>query len=98
MSKRLFIGNLASTTSKATLTTALQLDGRQVAWVQIVPSRAFGQSRGFAFAEMASDGEGEAAIKALHGTVIDGQTLKVQVAAERKSRFDGGRTASKSST
>jgi hypothetical protein len=38
---------------------------------------------------MASEDEGAAAIKALHGRVVDGRTLKVDVAAEPKSRFGG---------
>ena len=89
MSKRLYIGNLCSTTTKAALTEAFQQDGRQVSSVELVMSRELGHSRGFAFVEMGSDGEGEAAMKALDGSLIDGRALKVQVAAERKSRFGG---------
>ena len=89
MSKRLYIGNLSSTTTKAALTEAFQQDGRQVSTVELVMSREVGHSRGFGFVEMASDGDGEAAMKALDGSVIDGRALKVQVAAERKSRFGG---------
>jgi RNA recognition motif-containing protein len=89
MSKRLYIGNLCSTTTKSALTEAFQRDGRQVATVELVMSREAGHSRGFGFVEMISDGDGEAALKALDGAVIDGRSLKVQVAAERKSRFGG---------
>lgn len=89
MSKRLYIGNLCSTTTKGALTEAFQKDGRQVASVELVMSREPGHSRGFAFVEMVSDIEGEAARQALDGSVIDGRTLKVEVAAERKSRFGG---------
>jgi len=89
MSKRLYIGNLCSTTTKAALTEAFQRDGRQVSTVELVMSREIGHSRGFGFVEMVSEGDGEAAMKALDGSVIDGRALKVQVAAERKSRFGG---------
>lgn len=89
MSKRLYIGNLCSTTTKAALTEAFQRDGRQVSTVELVMSREIGHSRGFGFVEMVSDTDGEAAMKALDGSVIDGRALKVQVAEERKSRFGG---------
>ena len=39
MSKRLYIGNLCSTTTKAALTEAFQQDGRQVSNVELVMSR-----------------------------------------------------------
>ena len=89
MSKRLYIGNLSSTTTKAALTEAFARDGRQVSTVELVMSREVGHSRGFGFVEMASEGDGAAAMQALDGSVIDGRALKVQVAAERKSRFGG---------
>lgn len=89
MSKRLYIGNLCPTTTKGALIEAFQRDGRQVATVELVMSREIGHSRGFGFVEMVSEDDGEAARKALDGSVIDGHALKVQVAAERKSRFGG---------
>jgi RNA recognition motif-containing protein len=89
MTKRLYIGNLATTTTKQTLSEAFQRDGRQVTAVDLVMSRDVGHSRGFAFVEMATESEGEAAMQALNGAVLDGNALKVQVAAERKSRFGG---------
>jgi RNA recognition motif-containing protein len=89
MTKRLYIGNLATTTTKQTLAEAFQRDGRQVTTVELVMSSEIGISRGFAFVEMATESEGAAAMQALDGAVLDGKALKVQVAAERKSRFGG---------
>jgi RNA recognition motif-containing protein len=89
MTKRLYIGNLDTTTTKQALTEALQRDGRQVTAVELVMSREPGRSRGFAFVEMATESEGDAAMQALDGAVLDGKTIAVQVAAERKSRFGG---------
>ena len=89
MTKRLYIGNLATTTTKQTLAEAFQRDGRQVTAVDLVMSGDVGRSRGFAFVEMATESEGEAAMQALDGAVLDGKALKVQVAAERKSPFGG---------
>lgn len=89
MSKRLYVGNLCPTTTKATLAAAFQQDGRQVDKVELAMSREIGVSRGFGFVELATDADGEAARAALHGTVIDGHALRVEVAVERKSRFGG---------
>ena len=89
MSKRLYIGNLASTTTKAALSEVFQQDGRQVATVELVMSRDEGHSRGFAFVEMATEADGAAALAALAGAIVEGRALRVEVAAERKSRFGG---------
>ncbi|MFY9345591.1 MAG: RNA-binding protein [Planctomycetota bacterium] len=89
MTKRLYIGNLATTTTRASLTTFFAQGGRQVATVDLVMSREIGHSRGFAFVEMATDDDGRQALQALDGAMLDGQALKVQVAAPRKSRFGG---------
>ena len=89
MSKRLYIGNLAATTTKTALTEVFQQDGRQVATVELVMSRVEGHSRGFGFVEMATEADGAAALAALGGVIVDGRALKVEVAAERKSRFGG---------
>lgn len=96
MTKRLYIGNLATTTTKQTLAEAFQRDGRSVTTVELVMSSEIGRSRGFAFVEMATESDGAAALQALDGAVVDGKALKVQVAEERKSRFGGytgGRSA-----
>ena len=88
MTKRLYVGNLATTTTKAVLAEAFGRDGRQITTIDLVMSRG-ARPRGFAFVEMATDIEGEAAMKAMDGALLDGNALKVEVAAERKSRFGG---------
>ena len=89
MNNRLHIGNLAADTTAAVLEQALRGDGRNVARVQVVMSRDPGRSRGFAFAEMASDDDAAAAIAALHGATIDGSVVRVALAHPPKSRFGG---------
>ena len=47
--------------------------------------RETGQSRGFGFIEMASEGDAQAAIEAMNGQDFDGRALRVNEAEERKS-------------
>lgn len=90
MGKRLYVGNLSFNSTEASLTSAFEQDGRKVSSVSIVTDRDTGRSRGFAFVEMASDGDASAAIKALNGVEIDGRALRVNEAEERKPRSGGG--------
>ena len=90
MGARLYIGNLSFDTSEDSLRDALTQDGRNVKEVSIVTDRETGRPRGFAFAEMASDTDAQAAIQALDGTSLDGRNLKVNEAKERQPRSGGG--------
>lgn len=86
MSKRLYVGNLSFQTTESTLTSAFEQDGRKVAKVDMVMDRDTGRPRGFAFVEMASDADADAAIQAMDGASMDGRSLRVNVAEERKPR------------
>src|SRR5262245_15042612 len=90
MGKRLFVGNLSFQTTEASLETAFAQDGRKVTSVSVVQDRDTGRSRGFAFVEMATDSDAQAAIKAMNGVDIDGRQLRVNEAEERKPRGGGG--------
>ncbi len=90
MTTRLYIGNLTSDVNEETLRLALSQDGRTVKEVHIVTDRDTGKPRGFAFVEMGSEQDAQAAISALDGTDLDGRNLKVNEAQERKSRGGGG--------
>ena len=90
MGKRLFVGNLSFQTTEASLQAAFGQDGRKVASVSVVQDRDTGRSRGFAFVEMATDSDAQAAIKAMNGVDIDGRQLRVNEAEERKPRSGGG--------
>lgn len=89
MSNRLHVGNLSSATSKAALTTRFGADGRTVANVEIFMGRDGGKARGFAFVEMGTEAEAQAAMAALDQSDFDGSTVRVGVAQPRKSRFGG---------
>ena len=86
---RLYVGNLSYQTTEASLREVCEQEGRRVTEVKIVTDRETGQPRGFAFVEMASPADAEAAIAALNGRELDGRTLKVNEAQER-SRGGGG--------
>lgn len=86
---RLHIGNLSPSTTTATLTAALERDGRKLVRVQLVSSREFGRSRGFAFVDLEASDDATAAIAALQGREVDGRPIEVAIANGPKSRFGG---------
>jgi RNA recognition motif-containing protein len=88
--KRLFVGNLSFNTMEDELIAAFEQDGRKVESAHIMVDRDTGRSRGFAFVEMGSDADAQAAIQALNGTDLGGRTLKVNEAMERQPRSPGG--------
>ena len=90
MGTRLYVGNLSFDTNEDSLRNALAQDGRGVKEVNMVMDRDTGRPRGFAFAEMVSDNDAQAAIKALDGQELDGRDLKVNEAHERQPRSGGG--------
>ena len=90
MSNRLYVGNMSHDTTEDSLTAAFEQDGRKVSSVHIVTDRDTKRPRGFAFVEMTNDADAQAAIQAMDGTDLDGQTLKVNEAQERQSRGGGG--------
>lgn len=90
MGKRLYVGNLSFQTTEHTLSDAFGADGRKVASVSIMMDRDTGRSRGFAFVEMETDGDAQAAISAMNGQDLDGRALRVNEAEDRKPRTGGG--------
>jgi RNA recognition motif-containing protein len=56
--------------------------GRSVPHVNVKRNATSGKPRGFAFVDMGSAAEAEAAIAALNGTVLDGKQIKVGAAKE----------------
>ena len=90
MGARLYIGNLSWDTTEDTLHAALSENGRTVKDLHMVMDRETGRPRGFAFAELSSDEEAQAAIDALNGVEVDGRELTVNEARERQPRAGGG--------
>lgn len=90
MGKRLFVGNLSFNSTEDSIQAVFDQGGLKTASISIVTDRETGRSRGFAFVEMTSDADAQAAIKALDGQNLDGRPLRVNEAEEKKPRSGGG--------
>ena len=89
MSSKLYVGNLSFDSTEADLKDLFGRHG-SVESVAVITDRETGRARGFAFVEMSSNEEAEAAITALDGADLDGRTIKVNEAKERQPRGGGG--------
>lgn len=87
--KNLYVGNLPHSATEAELREVFQPHG-EVEKVNIVTDRETGRARGFAFVEMANDGEAEKAIAALNGTQLGGRALTINEAKPKANRPRGG--------
>jgi cold-inducible RNA-binding protein len=86
---RLYVGNLSYSTTKETLEKAFSAHG-QVTSVNLITERDTGRPKGFAFVEMSTAEEAEAAKAALNGTEVDGRSINVDKAREQEERRPGG--------
>lgn len=88
MNNRLYVGNLAfSTTEEAIRSTFAEFG--EVTEAKLMIERETGRSRGFAFVELATSEAAKAAIEQMNGAVIDGRSLRVNEAEERPDRGGG---------
>jgi len=89
MSQKLFVGGLPFSTSTEELGQLFnQVDG--VENVQVITDRDTGQSRGFAFVEMATSEAADQAIRKFNGYELGGRTLKVEMSKPSAPRGNGG--------
>jgi len=86
---RLFVGNLDYSTVEAQLREAFAPFGEVVS-ATVVVDRMTGQSRGFGFVELQTAEQAERAIQSLDGTVLNGRSINVSIARERKGGGGGG--------
>jgi cold-inducible RNA-binding protein len=86
---KLYVGNLSFRTEEQELESLFASVG-QVSSVSLVRDRATGQSRGFAFVEMADDAQGQAACSALDQRDFGGRRLTVNEARPQERRNSGG--------
>jgi hypothetical protein len=77
---RLFVGNLDYGTEEQDLRELFAGAGFSVTEASLVLDRETGQSRGFAFVQLADAAQAEQAIGALHGTQFNGRELRVNSA------------------
>ena len=92
MGRRLYVGNLPFSAGETELQELFAQAGN-VDNVKVMRDMATGRARGFAFVEMATDEEAQAAIDKLHNHEFGGRNLTVNEARPRENRgggFGGG--------
>jgi RNA recognition motif-containing protein len=85
MDVRLYVGNMAKTTTEAELRTLFEQAGNVTA-VEVIKDRDSGQNKGFAFVNMPLQAEAEKAISMFNGYSLAEHALKVNVAKPRVER------------
>lgn len=95
MSRKLYVGNLPYETNEIDLQALFERVGA-VESVRVMRDHATGRARGFAFVEMASEGEAQTAVQQLHEQQFGGRTLTVNEARPQEARsggYSGGRNS-----
>lgn len=85
----IYVGNLWSDVTEDELREQFKAFG-EVTTVNIIKDKYSGQSRGFAFVEMPTKSEAEAAIAGLKGKILKERTLDVNEARPRTDSRGGG--------
>ena len=88
MNHRLYIGNLAFSTTEDALRRAFAQCG-EVVDTKIVSDRNTGRSRGFGFVSMATAEAAQQAISRMDGAEVAGRSLRVNQAEDRPPQSDG---------
>ena len=84
----IYVSNLSFHTSEADLKDLFSKFGT-VTSAKIIMDRETNRSRGFAFVEMPSEEEGNAALSGLNQKEIEGRPLSVSLAREKENRSEG---------
>ena len=90
MPSKLYVGNLAYSVSGADLEELFSQAG-EVQSATVITDKVSGQSKGFGFVEMASNGDAATAIQRFNDTELKGRKIKVNEAKPRESTFGGNR-------
>ncbi len=89
MAKKLYVGNLNRATTISELETAFAVFG-EVRSAEIIVDRMSGESKGFAFVEMATDQQAKAAIDGMNLKDLGGRTISVNEARPKTENRGGG--------
>lgn len=81
----MYVGNLSFSVSEDDLKEVFSEFG-EIKSIKIIKDRYSGQSKGFGFVDMPSNSEADKAIKALNGSQMKGQAIKVNQANPQGSR------------
>lgn len=88
---KIYVGNMSYDTTEEDLHLACKEFGKVIS-ATIIKDKFSGQPKGFAFVEMSSDAEGQAAIAGLNGKELKGRELNVNEARPRTESPRGGST------
>jgi RNA recognition motif-containing protein len=89
MSNKLFVGGLSWDTSDDSLRTAFA-DFGEVTDAKVITDRDTGRSRGFGFVTFTNAGDAQSAIDGLDGRSLDGRSIRVNVAEDKRRGGGGG--------
>ena len=89
MSKKIYVGNLPFSTTESELRSLFERHG-PVASVNVIMDRETGRPRGFAFVEMEDANSAATAIRALDGSQLEGRSIRVNEAQDRREGGGGG--------
>jgi RNA recognition motif-containing protein len=89
LGKKLYVGNLGYGVTGNDLEKMFAAHGT-VQSAQVITDRDSGRSKGFAFVEMGTEQEAQAAIGALNGKDVDGRSMTVNEARPQEPRTGGG--------
>lgn len=85
MDIRIYVGNLAKSTTEDEITALFAQEG-EVTLVELIKDRDSGLSKGFAFVTMTSQESADKAISKYNGYSLAGNEIKVNVAKPRVQR------------
>src|SRR4030043_1677265 len=103
MGKKIYVANIPFPATAQDITNLFS-DYGEVVSVKIITDKLTGQSRGFGFVEMGSDGDAKNTISELNGKPFMGKTLTLAEARpqqpragfqDRKGGFGGGKSSRK---
>ncbi len=86
---KLYVGKLPYQTTDQDLADIFGQLG-QVISATVIMDRETGRSKGFGFVEMSNDQEAQAAIQQLNNSTLEGRTIVVNEANERRDPRSGG--------
>ncbi len=85
MASRLYVGNLAYSTTDESLREFFASAG-EVKETEVVMDRQMGRSKGFGFVEMVTDEGAQNAINMLNGKMLDQRPLRIDFAKPKEPR------------
>ena len=89
MAKKLYVGNLAYSTTQEAVRELFAQAG-DVADVALITDRDTGRPKGFGFVEMATEEGAQEAIRRFNGFTLDSRALTVNEARPREERSSNG--------